>query len=43
MTKDLVNVLADLEEEDAVQIAQTRLGNNEDPMAILGDARKGMR
>lgn len=42
MTKDLVNIIADLEEAEALEITQARLDSNEDPMAILSDARKGM-
>ncbi len=42
MTEDLVNTLANLKEEEAVKIVKDRLSTGEDPLAILGDARKGM-
>ena len=42
MTKDLVNTLADLKEQEAIKIVEDRLKANEDPLKILGDARKGM-
>ena len=39
---DLVHALSDLKEEEALQITQKRLDANEDPNAILADAREGM-
>ena len=42
MTEDLVNTLADLKEQDAIKIVKDRLSAGEDPLKILGDARKGM-
>ncbi len=42
MTEDLVNTLADLKEEEAIKIVKERLSADEDPLEILGDARKGM-
>ena len=42
MTKDLVNTLADLEEQEVIKIVEERLKANEDPLKILGDARKAM-
>ena len=42
MTEDLVNTLADLKEEEVIKIVKERLSAGEDPLNILGDARKGM-
>jgi len=42
MAEDLINLLADLEEEKALKITQERLDSNQDPMTILSDARRGM-
>jgi 5-methyltetrahydrofolate--homocysteine methyltransferase len=42
MAEDLVSTLADLKEEHAMKIVKDRLSAGEDPLAILGDARKGM-
>ncbi|MFC1905362.1 B12-binding domain-containing protein [Chloroflexota bacterium] len=42
MAQDLVNLLADLKEQEALEITQQRLASNEDPNAILSDARQGM-
>lgn len=42
MAKDLVNTLADLKEQEVIKIVEDRLKANEDPLKILGDARKGM-
>ncbi|UCD22417.1 MAG: cobalamin-dependent protein, partial [Chloroflexota bacterium] len=42
MAEDLVNTLADLKEQEAIKIVKDRLGAGEDPLKILGDARKGM-
>jgi len=42
MAKDLANTLADLKEQEAIKIVKDRLSAGEDPLKILGDARKGM-
>jgi len=42
MAKDLVNMLADLKEQEVIKIVKDRLSAGEDPLKILGDARKGM-
>jgi methanogenic corrinoid protein MtbC1 len=42
MANDLVNCLADLQETEALEITKNRLAANEDPNAILADARQGM-
>ncbi len=42
MAEDLVNVLADLKEEEALQIVEKRLSAGEDPLGILNDARKAL-
>ena len=42
MAEDLVSTLADLREQEAIKIVKDRLGAGEDPLKILGDARKGM-
>jgi methanogenic corrinoid protein MtbC1 len=42
MAKDLVKALADLKEQEVIKIVGDRLKANEDPLKILGDARKGM-
>jgi 5-methyltetrahydrofolate--homocysteine methyltransferase len=42
MAQDLVNKLADLKEDEAIKIVKDRLSAGEDPLKILGDARKGM-
>jgi methanogenic corrinoid protein MtbC1 len=42
MAQDLVNTLADLKEQEALKIVKDRLSASEDPLKILGDARKGM-
>jgi len=42
MAENLVNALADLKEEEAIKVVKDRLNANEDPLKILGDARKGM-
>jgi methanogenic corrinoid protein MtbC1 len=42
MAEDLVNKLADLKEQEAIKIVKDRLSAGEDPLKILGDARKGM-
>jgi len=42
MAQDLVNTLADLKEQEAIEIVKDRLDAGEDPLKILEDARKGM-
>jgi methanogenic corrinoid protein MtbC1 len=42
MAKDLVNMLADLKEQEAIKIVEDRLNAKEDPLKIPDDARKGM-
>jgi len=42
MAKDLVNALADLKEQEVIKIVANRLSAKEDPLRILGDARKAM-
>ena len=42
MVKNLADALADLKEEEALQITEERLGAGEDPLKILDDARRGM-
>jgi len=42
MAENLVNALADLKEEEALKIVKDRLNADEEPLKILGDARKGM-
>ena len=42
MAANLVDALADLKEEEALKIVKDRLGAGEEPLKILGDARKGM-
>lgn len=42
MTKDLVSALADLKEKEALKIVEDRLSVDEEPLKILGDARRGM-
>jgi trimethylamine corrinoid protein len=42
MAKDLVKTLADLKEQEVIKIVEDRLNAKEDPLKILGDARKGM-
>jgi methanogenic corrinoid protein MtbC1 len=42
MAKDLVKTLADLKEQEVIKIVENRLNAKEDPLKILGDARKGM-
>jgi len=42
MAKDLVSTLADLKEKEVLAIAQKRLDNGENPLNILGDARKAV-
>jgi methanogenic corrinoid protein MtbC1 len=42
MAKDLVKTLADLKEQEVMEIVKSRLSAGEDPLKILEDARKGM-
>ena len=42
MAENLVNVLADLKEKEALKIVEDRLNTDEDPMGILNDARKAL-
>jgi 5-methyltetrahydrofolate--homocysteine methyltransferase len=42
MAKDLVKTLADLKEQEVMEIVRSRLDAGEDPLKILEDARKGM-
>jgi methanogenic corrinoid protein MtbC1 len=42
MAKDLVKTLADLKEQEVMEIVKSRLSAGEDPLKILEGARKGM-
>ena len=42
MTGDLVNLLADLKEEEVLALVKSRLDADEDAMGILDDSRKAM-
>ena len=42
MAEDLAKTLADLKEQEAIKIVKDRLSAGEDPLRILGDARRGM-
>ena len=42
MAEDLVNILADLKEKEALEIVEKRLSAGEDPLGILNDARKAL-
>jgi methanogenic corrinoid protein MtbC1 len=42
MAEDLVNILADLKEKEALKIVEDRLRAGEEPLKILEDARRGM-
>jgi trimethylamine corrinoid protein len=42
MAGNLIIALADLQEQEALDITRQRLDSNEDPNAILADARRGM-
>jgi len=42
MTENLVSALADLKEKEVLEIVQNRLDANDDPLSILGDARRAM-
>jgi len=42
MEGDLVNILADLKEKEALKIVEERLSAGEDPLKILGEGRRAM-
>jgi methanogenic corrinoid protein MtbC1 len=42
MAEDLVNALANLKEQEALEIVQNRLNAGDDPLSILDDARRAM-
>ena len=42
MADDLVTILADLKEKEALEIVQNRLDAGDDPLGILDDARRAM-
>ena len=42
MADDLVTILADLKEKEALEIVQNRLAAGDDPLGILDDARRAM-
>lgn len=42
MAEDLVKALSDLQEKEALRIVEERLGAGDDPLSILGDARRAM-
>jgi 5-methyltetrahydrofolate--homocysteine methyltransferase len=42
MAGDLVNLLADLKEQEVLKVVKERLDKGEDALKILGDARAGM-
>ena len=42
MAKDLINLLADLKEDEVIAIVRDRLDKNEDPLKILNEAGRGM-
>ena len=42
MAKDLVSTLADLKEKEALRIVEDRLSAGEEPVKILGDARRAL-
>lgn len=42
MSTNLVSLLSDLKEEEALELAQVRLDRGDDPVAILADAKKGL-
>jgi len=43
MAEDLVNALANLKEQEALEIVQNRLNAGDDPLSILDDARRAMK
>jgi len=42
VSKDLVTALANLKENEALEISKVRLNSGDNPMTILNDARRGM-
>jgi methanogenic corrinoid protein MtbC1 len=42
MAENLVSILADLKEKEALKIVESRLNTGDDPLGILDDARRGM-
>jgi methanogenic corrinoid protein MtbC1 len=42
MAEDLVNLMADLKEQEALTVVRNRLESGEDPLLILADSRKAM-
>jgi len=42
VTNDLINLMADLKEEEVLTIVKKRLDTGEDPLLILDDSRKAM-
>ncbi len=40
---DLIETLADLEEDEAIEIVEERLESGEEPLNIMGDVRKAMQ
>jgi len=42
MSEDLIGLLSDLKEKEALGLAQERLDRGDDPLGILTDARRGM-
>ena len=42
MPGDLVNLLADLKEEEVLKLVRERLDAGEDPLKIMEDGRKGL-
>ena len=42
MAKDLISTLADLKEEEALEIVRERLSAGDDPVGILDDARRAL-
>ncbi len=42
MSKELVNAIADMREQEALKLAKEMLAGGSDPMAILDSAREGM-
>ena len=42
MAKNLINLLSDLKEKEALEAVQERLSKGDEPMKILEDARQGM-
>jgi methanogenic corrinoid protein MtbC1 len=42
VSEDFVNLLADLKEDEVINLTKKRLAAKEDPMKVLEDSRKGM-